>query len=96
MSKMKTAQITVDSEKIKDKSASELPKSKSIKSALMHSSHSSILDEAKSVLERAEELSDSSEEDDNFDAKEILIKDSILENLVETNRLRHRGGSVLG
>jgi hypothetical protein len=96
ISKVKAAQSTVEPEKIKGNSVPELPKSKSIKSALLGSSQSSILDEAKSVLERAEELSDSSEEDDYFDEKEILIKDSVLENLVQTNRLRHRGRSVLG
>lgn len=82
--------------KAKSKSVSELPKSKSMKSAL-YSSASSVLEEAKSILEKAEEESEhSSEEMDQFDEKDKLVQDSVLTSLVENNRLRHRGRSVLG
>jgi hypothetical protein len=91
--KWKTVPSSWDSEK--DKSVQELPKSKSIKSAL-YSSASSVLEEAKSVLEKAQEESgNSSEEDDDFDEKDRLVQDSILVNLVENNRLRQRGQSIL-
>ena len=63
----------------------------------MYSSASSVLEEAKSTIEKLDqESNNSSEEEDAFEEKPPLFEDSVLTNLMETNRLRNRGRSVMG
>lgn len=78
---------------LKRKSEAILPKSKSVKSSL-YSSASNSLGEARAIIEKSMEVS-SSDDEDFIDNKERQIKDSILADMVENNRLRQRGRSVL-